>query len=301
MKRNLSSLRRLISQFEPKKYILLSNNQKVELINEIFFFDRKIEKKLLLNKASKKAEQVDVKAVERHFAAREYQLGATFLRIRKLNGLLTSPVIEDFWEAPDHSTPQGRVNHAKEPLLYVAGDLQTAQLETHTAEGDIYNLNLYRVTSLINVTEIGFPVDKKTAAKNSVSRVIQEFLRSIFLKKGKSAYDVSNFVAKRFYDFDGDGLVYPSTANDLKGENLCLSQQGKSKLELIASFAFRNINPVSPIASYSVNSSGEIMISYGSDAAIFWETISKDPKVFGSVKPVLVEKPVYLEKIISEL
>jgi RES domain len=255
----------------------------------------------MLNNSTRKAEYIDVKAVERHFATRAYQPGATFLRVRKLNDILTAPVIADFWEAPDHSTPQGRANQAREPLLYVSGDLQTAQLETHTMEDDIYNFNLYKSTDLINVSEIGFPIEKKTGTKNSTGRIIQEFITALFLKKGKFAYDVSNFLAKRFYSFDDDGLAYPSVANNLKGDNLCLNQQGKSKLELIASFTFRGKNPANPLASYTTNVLGEIITAHGSDAAIFWETISKDPKVFGSVKPIQLKKPIYLEKLIPEL
>lgn len=255
----------------------------------------------MLHKASEKTKYVNVKAVECHFATRTYQPGTTFLRVRKLNDLLASPVIEDFWEAPNHLTPQGRANRAKESLIYITCDLQTAQIETHITEGDIYNLNIYKATSSIGVTEIGFSVDKKTTTKDPVRRHIQEFLRSIFLKKGKSAYDICNFIVKRFYDFDNDGLVYPSVANNLQGDNLCLSQQGKSKLELIASFAFNSLNPVNPLASYHISSSEEIIISYGKEAENFWEIISKDPKIFGKVTCVQLKDPLYLEKLIPEL
>lgn len=298
MKRNLSSLKRLISHFEPKKYMRLSKEQKFELINEIFFFDRKIEKRLMLREVTQTHEYVDVKTIEHPFATREYQLGATFTRVRKLNDLLVTPVVADFWEAPADFIPQGRANQAKEPLLYVATDLNTALLETRTTKVCTYNLNLYKALSPIFVTEIGFSVDKNLATKNSIRRTIQEFTKKIFLKKGSSAYDVSNFLAKRFYSIANDGWVYPSVANDFQGENLCISKEGKSKLELIASFAFRNQIPV---ASYSVNPLGEINISYGIDSENEWEKISKDPKVFGKQIPIQLEKTFYFEKIIHEL
>lgn len=300
MKRNLNTLKKLIKQIKADKHRRLPKDQILELINEVFFFDCKTEKRLMLRRETQTKEYVNVKVIERHYASRTYQPGATFIRVRKVNQLLATPSEKDFWEAPADSTLQGRTNQAREPLLYVTCDVGTALLETHTNETDTHYLNLYRVKSAIEVTEIGFSIRNIAGSKNSIRRTIQEFITELFSKKGASAYDISNFLAKRFYDFDNDGWVYPSVANPSIGENLGINQLGKSKLELIASFAFSN---QCIVASYRVTPSGKVIASDQNDAVIHWNTILKDPKVFGNMNQVqpVEERYAYLEKLIPEL
>lgn len=277
MKRNLNTLKRLISGFSGSNKNALSKEERFKMLDEILFFENNKKKDTeFLNRETGEITLHDARCTEIHGANRHYTPGTTFIRARKVKDVLNNPVLQDFWEPPAELTKKYRLNQPGEAMLYVTCDTFTAILETKVKPNDIYNLSFYRVNEEIQVTEFGFSSNRK---QTDIEKAIEVFLHNLLKKPGANAYDISNFIARRYLSLAEDGWVYPSVANShFLGVNLCLNTKAKSKLSLIGSFSFCNDTP---IANYDITDHSAIKIVQQSEAVKLWDEFTKKPGIFG--------------------
>lgn len=281
MKRNLNSLKRLISDFHkinPKSEMVLN-----QLIDQIIFFENRMECVPFLNDK--------IRTAQLRVAVRTYGAGSIFVRARKIDSVLSAPTIQDFWEPPAKVAKKFRLNWDGEAVLYVTCDTSTAKKETDINPGDIYNLSFYRLVAPIEVTELAFRLRGKQTV---IERTIETFVRELLSTPGAKIYDISNVIAKRYLDLSIDGWVYPSVANK-KGENLCLKLDAKKKLNLIGAFSFCN---GVPIASYDTVDSSQIKVSGYEEAKNHWNGFVETSNVFGKMKALDDPAPLSLVKVI---
>lgn len=293
MKRNLNNLKKLISDFHNKKCSAYSKEERRQLLNEIIFFENKKEIAPFINEITKEIEFISARSAQLHTAARSYKPGSTFMRARKIKAVLNDPVVQDFWEPPPELTRKFRLNQRGEAVLYVTCDTLTAKRQINP--GDIYNLNFYQANQEINVTEFGFPRNEK---KTIIKKNIENFIHGLLKTQGKHIYDISNFIAKRYFSLSEDGWVYPSIANEHQGENLCLNAESKKKLCLIGAFAFRDIVP---IASYDITDQSAIKTSRPDDVSKIWEKFTQTSNAFGKINATHDSKPIFMIKQIHQL
>lgn len=295
MKRNLNCLKKMISKLSHDNGRNLSAAERFDLLNEIIFFRNRMEVAPFVNSKTKNLELVKARAVQLRAAKRTYSRGTTFIRARKVDAVLESPTVQDFWEPPCGKTRRLRINESGEPVLYVTCDTLTAKKEIRLAENDIYNLSFYRTKNPISVTEIGFPQEGKLDA---IEKTIEKFLHNLFLMQGDSVYEISNFIAKRYFSLARDGWVYPSVANDFQGENVCLNIASKEKLDLIGVFVFCKD---SPVASYELADSGRIRKIDREEARRLWNNFSSDSAVFGKIRAVNDPTPFHIVRQLPNL
>ena len=295
MKRNLNSLKRLISEFHKTKRNAQSKEARLKFLDEILFFENKTENTPFINEKIQRKELINVRVAQLRTAARTYRPGSTFIRARKIDVVLRKPTIQDFWEPPPEFTKQFRLNQPGEAVLYVTCDTLTAKMETQIVPGDIYNLNFYQANEPIEVTEFAFPLQGK---QKIIERTIETFFHELLSTPGANIYDVSNFIAKRYLDLSKDGWVYPSIANENKGVNLCLNAESKQKLSLIGAFSFCN---GTPIASYDTTDQFKINTSTQSEAKSLWENFTKTSNAFGKITATHDPTPIFLVKPIHQL
>lgn len=295
MKRNLNCLKKMISKLSSDHGRNLSAEERFDLLNEIIFFRNRMEVAPFVNSKTKNVELVKARTVQLRAAKRTYSPGTTFIRARKVDAVLESPTMQDFWEPPCGQARRRRINESGEPALYVTCDTLTAKKEIRLTENDIYNLSFYRTKSHISVTEIGFPQEGKLDA---IEKTIEQFLHNLFLREGNSVYEISNFMAKRYFSLSGDGWVYPSVANGFQGENICLNIASKEKLDLIGVFVFCKD---SPVASYEFADPGRIRKIDREEAGWLWNDFSSDSAVFGKIRAVNDPTPFQIVRQLPNL
>lgn len=139
-----------------------------------------------------------------------YAPGQVFWRVRRQSmGADTPPFSEmvrckDAWEPPSGRTPQGRLNRAREPLLYTSvGDPGVAVLEGRVKPGDRFFLMKYKAVNPITGPWIAGPYDDlefgELAEKHDALR---EFFEALFTldEHHPNAYVVTERLARDWYD-----------------------------------------------------------------------------------------------------
>lgn len=280
MKRNLNSLRKLAQKLSPLNYSKLSDEQKFNILDEILFFKNEKKTAPFLNKITGQIESVEARAHELSSAARSYQEGSNFIRARRIEKIIQNPVAQDFWEAPIQFAKKGRINNKEDRVLYLTCNISTAKKETHIDPENLYNINFYTSTEDIEVTEIGFQLKGK-AHRDCIDKAIINLLHDLFLRQGEVIYDISRFIATRYFNHTHDGWVYPSVANNYSSDNLCLPIKVKSKLKLVAAFAF---NKSTPIAKYDVSDINDIKTTTDGSVIGSWDDFCNKSGFFGASK-----------------
>lgn len=79
MKRNLNSLKKLISEFHRTKLTAQFKEARAHLLDEILFFEDKTEDAPFINEKTQRKELINVRVAQLRAAKRIYQTGSTFI------------------------------------------------------------------------------------------------------------------------------------------------------------------------------------------------------------------------------
>lgn len=178
-----------------------------------------------------------------------YPQGTRFYRVRHLaeNDTAMPPrnmrFIDDAWNPPTHVVKQGRVNLAKESLLYTSPlNPLVAIAEMKVEEKTDFSLIVYEAVSQINVTVIGSSIEttELTEEENLKLSLLNDFLTHEFTRDVGTGteylYKTSELIAKDYYDLPPhvhDAWCYPSVA-ERPSVNVCFRPQvAKEKLRLV--------------------------------------------------------------------
>lgn len=128
----------------------------------------------------------------------------------------------DVWSPPSHVASPGRLNQAKESILYTATAPDVALEEGRIKVGDMFALSQFEVTQDFTAIWIGkhWPISDLTLLQSKKKKILDDFLLSIFSARG-GADDSHRYVApellvKDFYDLPPDffdGWLYRSVAH----------------------------------------------------------------------------------------
>lgn len=205
--------------------------------------------------------------------AREYQKGGVFYRVRRLAPSTSKLEKSDFWEPPKNVISYGRLNKPGEQLLYLtACEPLTPIKEVNILEDEPFLLTCYISTDVIKVLGLGFKSNFTAdgLSKDSLTKLqlITSFIDRNFLSDRESAYIVSSIIASDICDFNYDGWVYPSVANE-GGENTCLKLSAKNKLKIEAAFICRlDGEKFRPIYSIAVDEDIQVFNDWDSENSI---------------------------------
>jgi hypothetical protein len=176
-----------------------------------------------------------------------YPTGTKFYRVRPLAEddrklpLRDMGLISDCWEPPNSIVKAGRLNKAKEALLYTAPMYPSIAVEElKIPDNQLFSLIVYEAIEPINVTSIGLPYNGPTLSKENLlkHRMIQDFLHHEFARDvGEGTeylYKISESIVKDYFDLPPelhDAWCYPSVAKK-GGCNDCFRSTSRDKIKL---------------------------------------------------------------------
>lgn len=176
-----------------------------------------------------------------------YPLGTRFYRVRAIpkddRKLPPMSKVCDCWEPPKEIVKIGRLNKAKEPLLYTTpAHPIIAVEELKIPDNEWFYLIEYEATQKINVATIGENFNYRGLDDNERLKLqmIQDFFCHEFIRDvGKGTeylYRISEYIAKAFFNFPSefqDAWRYPSITKK-ENYNVCFRpSKRKEKLKLI--------------------------------------------------------------------
>jgi len=178
-----------------------------------------------------------------------YPQGTRFYRVRNLAESDTAMpprdmrFIEDAWNPPTHVVKQGRVNLAKESLLYTSPlNPLVAIAEMKVEENSNFSLIVYEAVSQINVTVVGSSFETSELTEDELFKLslLNDFLTHEFTRDvgmgTEYLYKISETIAKDYFDLPPhvhDAWQYPSVA-ERPSANVCFRPQvAKEKLRLV--------------------------------------------------------------------
>jgi RES domain len=169
---------------------------------------------------------------------RSYPPNTNFFRVRSDTGIRGDLGVQDFWEPPMGGT-KGRLNLQGERLLYAAHSPAVALAETKAETLSFENclLIIYKSNYDIELTELGFlDVEKSTVYMEHLEKVnlVEGFVRRCFSgqSSGDFAYEISNLLGKKYFDYSEDGWCY-SSINRSDEVCYCFRLGAKNKMKLI--------------------------------------------------------------------
>lgn len=175
----------------------------------------------------------------------------TLYRVRKIeakyfpNSFLKS--VSDCWNPPESVVGLGRLNKAKESLLYTTlGNPLVAMKEARINKQDRFMLMIYKVNRDINFSLIGKNLLNDNCESYSdnvlkVNNIYNEFLNEYFTKavdkdEDKYYYKLTEILAKRFFSIadEGKNIWGYNTILNNKYINLCFEPKiARNSLELM--------------------------------------------------------------------
>ena len=178
-----------------------------------------------------------------------FPIGTRFYRVRTIPScdrqlpLKSMSTIHDCWEPPKEIVDIGRLNRAKESLLYTTPVNPFIVIEERKIpEKEFFSLIVYEAIEQINVVPIGIRCAYKGLNESEILklRMFEDFLCHEFIRDvGKGTeylYRNSEYIAKRFFDLPPevqDAWCYPSIVKK-ENYNVCFRpNKRKEKLKLI--------------------------------------------------------------------
>ena len=178
-----------------------------------------------------------------------YPVGTRFYRVRAIPKndrqlpLRSMSKVSDCWEPPEEIVEIGRLNKAKQPVLYTTPSSPIVAIEEKKiSNNEFFSLIVYEATQKINVAMIGQNFEYNGLNKEEILKLqmIQDFFYHEFIRDvGKGTeylYRISEYITKTFFDFPSDfqdAWCYPSITRK-ENYNVCFRPvKRKEKLKLI--------------------------------------------------------------------
>jgi len=147
---------------------------------------------------------------------------------------------KDIWTPPPNFSSKQRCNEPGNSILYLASHESTLPHELKVPKNEIYvvcrflqtedflyvpilgweRLMKMGDTNITNIIKDHF-IDKSQIVKN-IDKEVSERFTSVRFKSGEDIYDHTIGLSNLFFAHGGDGLIYPSVADNYKSLNLAL-------------------------------------------------------------------------------